>query len=298
VLDADELVATDTVVRVIEPFLTDPERTVATGAALGVANGSRIEHSRMLQRLQPRQALPLFQAIEYERAFGIARLGAGALGAMPLISGGFGVFRRDVIVAVGGYDDDTLGEDFDLTLRLHRAMRDQGRPYTLGEVPNVVCWTIVPETAQVLGRQRRRWHRGLQQVLVKHRSMMLRPHYRVVGVLGLPWAWLYELLSPVVIPIAMATTLVGYLAGYLSGRTLALGLLVAWLFSLAATFAALLMTETPAGSTRGWKSLAVVVGAVFAEVPYQWLTLVFRIQTLLRPRHKVVWGEMERSLGG
>jgi cellulose synthase/poly-beta-1,6-N-acetylglucosamine synthase-like glycosyltransferase len=189
VVDADEVVANDTLIRVVKPFLADPERTVGVGAALGIANGCRIERGRIVEADRPRQTLPLFQAVEYERAFQTARLGAGALGAMPLISGGFGVFRRDVLVAIGGYDDDTLGEDFDMTLRLHRLMRDQGRRYTIGHVSTVVCWTIVPDTARVLARQRRRWHRGLQQVLLKHRGMMFRPHYRVVGLLGLPWAW-------------------------------------------------------------------------------------------------------------
>jgi cellulose synthase/poly-beta-1,6-N-acetylglucosamine synthase-like glycosyltransferase len=297
VLDADEVVETDAIVRVVKAFLVDPERTVAVGAALGVANGCTIERGRIVERDRPRQKLPLFQAVEYERAFQVARLGAGAVGAMPLIAGGFGVFRRDVLVAIGGYHDDTIGEDFDLTLRLHRLMREQGRPYTIGHVPNVVCWTIVPDTARVLARQRRRWHRGLQQVLVKHHDMMFRPRYHAIGVVGLPWGWAYELFSPIIITVAMLTTLGGYLAGYISGQVFALSWLVAWLMALATTLAALLMTETPCGSTRGWRALGAVVLAVFVEVPYQCLTLVYRIQTLLRPRQKVVWGEMERSLG-
>ena len=296
-LDADGVVTTDTLVRVVKPFLADPERTVAVGATLGVANGCQIKRGRVVERHRPRQALPLFQAIEYERAFQIARPGAGALGAMPLISGGFGVFRRDVLVAIGGYHDDTLGEDFDLTLRLHRLMREQQRPYKIIHVPNVVCWTIVPDTARVLARQRRRWHRGLQQVLAKHRAMMFRSRYHLVGILGLPWAWAYELVSPVVIPVAFLTTLWGYLAGYMTGQVFALGLLLAWLIAVASTLAALLMTETPGGSARGWGSLSAVVGAVFFELPYQCITLAYRIQTLARPRQKVVWGEMERSQG-
>ena len=102
---------------------------------------------------------------------------------------------------------------------------------------------------------------------------------------------------PIVIPVAIATTLVGYLVGYISGQVFVLSLLVAWLIAVASTLAALLMTETPGGSARGWRSLAAVVAAVFVEIPYQCLTLVYRIQTLLRPRQKVVWGEMGRSLG-
>jgi hypothetical protein len=95
----------------------------------------------------------------------------------------------------------------------------------------------------------------------------------------------------------MVTTVVGYLAGYITGQVVVLTVLVAWLIALAATLAALLMTETPAGSPRGWRGLAAVVGAVFVEIPYQCLTLAYRMQTLLRPRKKIVWGEMGRSLG-
>jgi cellulose synthase/poly-beta-1,6-N-acetylglucosamine synthase-like glycosyltransferase len=297
VLDADEVVESDTIVRVVEPFLADPQRTVAVGASLGVANRCKIEHGRIVEHDQAGGALPLFQAVEYERAFQIARLGAAPLGAIPIISGGFGVFRRDVLVAIGGYQDDTIAEDFDLTVRLHRRMHEERRPYMIGHVPNVVCWTIVPDTLRVLARQRRRWHRGLQQVLVKHRDMTFRPRYGVGGVLGLPWGWAYELLSPIFIPAAILTTFGGYLAGYITGEVFVFSLLLAWLIGLAATLAALLMTETPGGSVRGWKSLGAVVCAVFAEVPYQCVTLVYRIQTLLRPRRKVVWGEMERSVG-
>ena len=131
---------------------------------------------------------------------------------------------------------------------------------------------------------------------LKSGSLLLASLILVIGMIGLPWGWAYELLSPVIIPIAMLTTLVGYLAGYISGQVFVLGWLVAWLIALATTLAALLMTETPGGSTRGWRGLGAVVLAVFAEIPYQCLTLVYRIQTLLRPRQKVAWGEMERSL--
>ena len=128
VMDADELVANDTLARVIGPFLADPVNTVAAGASLGVANGCRVVRGRIIERRRPRQVLPLFQAIEYDRSFRISRTAAGLLRALPVISGGFGLFRRDILIDVGGYAGDTIGEDFEITLRIHRYFADLGIP--------------------------------------------------------------------------------------------------------------------------------------------------------------------------
>jgi cellulose synthase/poly-beta-1,6-N-acetylglucosamine synthase-like glycosyltransferase len=295
VVDADEVLAHDTLGRAVRPFLADPDRTVAVGANLGIANGCRIVRGRIVERGRPRRILPLYQAIEYDRSFRIARGGAGAMRAIPIISGGFGVFRRDVLIAAGGYAGDTLGEDFDVTLRLHRFMHEAGLPYRIVHVPNVVCWTIVPETSRVLRRQRRRWHRALQQVLWKQRGMALRPRYRLLGLFSIPWAWMYELITPVVIVLAMLTTAIGFALGWISVHTLVFGALVTWGWIVAPTLAALLLTDAPGGSSKGWRDLGAVVAAAFTDWAYQLLTLGYRVESMVWLRRRVAWGEMERS---
>jgi cellulose synthase/poly-beta-1,6-N-acetylglucosamine synthase-like glycosyltransferase len=295
VMDADEVLSSDTLARAARPFFIDPTRTIAAGANLGIANGCRIERGRIVERGRPRQMLPLFQAIEYDRSFHIARVAGGAVKSIPIISGGFGVFRRDVIVAVGGYDSDTLGEDFDMTLKLHRFMHDHELPYTIAHIGTVVCWTIAPESRRVLGRQRRRWHRGLAQVLMKHRWVLFRPRYRFLGMAAIPWAWAYELLSPLILLLATTSIAVGYALGYLTAQAILLGLFATWAFVTAPTLAALLMTESPGGSSTGWRNLAAVVGTTFIDLGYQSLTVVYRLETLVS-RKPLTWGEMERSL--
>jgi cellulose synthase/poly-beta-1,6-N-acetylglucosamine synthase-like glycosyltransferase len=295
VMDADGVVTSDTLARAARPFLVDPSATVAVGANLGIANGCRIVHGRLIARDRPRQWLPLFQAIEYDRSFHIARVASGAIQSVPIVSGGFGLFRRDILVAAGGYSSETLGEDFDITLTLHRFMHDRGLPCRIAHIGTVVCWTIVPDTRRVLRRQRRRWHRGLQQVLIKHRRMTFRPSYRFLGMAALPWAWLYELFNPILFVLALVTTVVGYSLGYLTLHAVLLGAFVTWAFTTAPTLAALLMTDTPGGSPSGWKNLAAVVGTTTVDFLYQLLTLVYRLQALFS-RGRVTWGEMERSL--
>ncbi len=98
-----------------------------------------------------------------------------AIGALFIVSGAFGLFRRDVVEEVGGYWVDTVGENLEMTVRMDKHMRDQGRPYRITFTADPVCWTEAPSDMATLGSQRRRWHRGLWESLWRHRSMMLRP---------------------------------------------------------------------------------------------------------------------------
>jgi len=291
VMDADEIVANDTLALAMRPFLADPFRTVAVGATLGLANGCRIVRGRLIETGRPRQILPLFQAVEYDRSFRVARLASSTLHAMPIVSGGFGLLRRDVVIAAGGYDPGTIGEDFDLTLRLHRLLKDSDSPYRIAQVPDALCWTLAPESRRVLRRQRRRWHRGLAQVLWKERGMLFRPRYGLVGCAAIPWACLYELFNPPMVLLATLTIVVGIVLGIIGWQAL----LVAWAWTVIPTLAAFLMTESPGGTKTGWRNLGAVLAAMSTEIAYQWLTMVFRLESML-PRRKTTWGDMERSV--
>jgi cellulose synthase/poly-beta-1,6-N-acetylglucosamine synthase-like glycosyltransferase len=295
VMDADEVVANDTLALAVRPFLADPFRTVAVGATLGVANGCRIVRGRLIETGRPRWVLPLFQAVEYDRTFRVARLAWSTGHAMAFVSGGFGLLRRDLVIAVGGYDVDTIGEDFDLTLRLHRFLKEHDVPYRIAHVPDALCWTLVPESRRVLGRQRRRWHRGLWQVLSKERGMVFRPRYGVIGFAAVPWAFL-ELLSPLILVFATLTIVLGTGLGIIGWQLLLLIAFVTWACTVVPTLAAFLMTESPGGTRTGWRNLGAVLAASGIEIGYQWLTLAFRLDALLFSRRRVAWGDMERSL--
>ena len=134
--------------------------------------------------------------MEYLRAFLIGRTGWSRVGALMIVSGAFGLFRRDVVVEVGGLDVDCIGEDFELVTKIHRRMRDERRDYRVVFVSEPVSWTEVPPTRAVLASQRRRWHRGLWEVLWKHRRMALNGRYGRIGLVGLPYFWLFELIAP------------------------------------------------------------------------------------------------------
>jgi cellulose synthase/poly-beta-1,6-N-acetylglucosamine synthase-like glycosyltransferase len=156
-VDADSILEQDALAKTALPFIEDPYRTVATGGLVRVANGCRVEHGRVAQARLPQPRLAMFQVVEYARAFFGARTGWSALNGLLIISGAFGLFNREAVIAAGGYRTDTVGEDGELVTRLHRTCRDARRPYRIVYIADPVCWTEVPETTRFLRRQRRRW---------------------------------------------------------------------------------------------------------------------------------------------
>ena len=127
----------------------------------------------------PRTRLAMFQVVEYLRAFLAGRVTHSAFGGLLIISGAFGIFRRDGGPEAGGFRHDTIGEDMEMVTRLHRICLERKQPYRLVFQPDPVCWTEAPETIRILSRQRNRWQRGAVQVLGFHKPLMGNPQYGV-----------------------------------------------------------------------------------------------------------------------
>ncbi len=197
-VDADSLLESDSLLRAVEPFVRD-ETTLAVGGTVRVANGCRVEAGRVVQAELPRRWLPRLQAMEYIRAFVMARLAFAHFGALTIVSGAFGLFRRDVLLTLGGYRHDTVGEDFELVVRIHRYARERGRTYAVHFVPEPVCWTQAPERWRDLARQRIRWHRGALETFFAHADMLAHPRrYGAPALLGLGTLLLIDVVGPAV----------------------------------------------------------------------------------------------------
>lgn len=283
-VDADPILDPDALLTVAEPFVDDPLRVVATGGVVRAVNGSRVVAGRVVEARMPRGWLTRVQVVEYLRAFMLGRAGWSRLGSLVLISGAFGLYRRDLLLEIDGLDADCIGEDFELCVRVHRHLRDvrrerrraglpvgrrAGDDFRVVFVAEPVTWTEVPPTTAVLARQRRRWHRGLWQVLSKHRGMLLNPRYGRIGLVALPCYVVFEL-------VASLVELVGVVV-------VRLGLALA--------------VEGSSHHRYGrWRDLAVA-GAVLENVGYRQMTALWRVQGLLdvARRREAVWGEMTRS---
>jgi cellulose synthase/poly-beta-1,6-N-acetylglucosamine synthase-like glycosyltransferase len=156
ITDADSILDPDGLTVMMRPVQEDPDRVIAVGGTIRVANSSRVESGRVVEPRMPSGRIAGFQVVEYLRAFLYGRVAWDSIGALFIVSGAFGLFRRDVVEEVGGYWVDTVGEDLELTVRLHRHMRQLGRPYRITFAPDPVCWTEAPADMATLGSQRRR----------------------------------------------------------------------------------------------------------------------------------------------
>ena len=196
-IDADLILDEDALLRIARPMIESSE-VVAVGGIVRVANGCTVDSGRIVDIKTPRRPLPNFQIVEYLRAFLAGRTGWSVINALLIISGAFGMFRRQDFIDAGGYAHDTVGEDMEIVTRMHRKLREQGRPYKITFAPDPVSWTEVPASLKVLRRQRDRWHRGLMDTLLRNRRMLLNPRYGAVGMLAMPYFVLFEFLGPVI----------------------------------------------------------------------------------------------------
>ncbi|HSA34362.1 MAG TPA: glycosyltransferase [bacterium] len=196
-IDADSILDRNALLMIARPFLED-NRVIASGGIVRVANSCDVYKGEVREARFPRSALAGFQVVEYLRAFLMGRIGWDALNGLFIISGAFGLFDKAALKLAGGYAEDSVGEDMELVVRMHRFFRSRGEDKRITFIPDPVCWTEVPESFRQLGRQRDRWQRGLMDALWRHRVMIFNPRYGAAGLFVYPYFFFIEMLGPLV----------------------------------------------------------------------------------------------------
>ena len=294
-IDADTMLDPGALARLVWEFQAAPS-TVAVGGIVRVVNGSEVDgDGRLVQVRTPRGMLVNLQIVEYLRAFLGGRIGWSRLGMLLIISGAFGLFRRDVVVEAGGYDTTTVGEDAELVLRLHRHQRDHKRKCRITFFPDPICWTEAPADMKTFVTQRDRWQRGLIEMMMRHRGMLGRKRYGGVGMVALPYFIFFELLGPVFEVLGWVACISGLAVGAISfpfalailGFSISLGLMI--------SFAVLLMEERAFRRYPDWKDLRRMITAAFVEnLGYRQLNTLIRVRAWWTLFHSDGWGEMTR----
>ena len=296
-IDADSVLERDALLHVVRPFVDDPERVAASGGAIRPINGCPTESGVIMEKLAPKGWAARIQVVEYLRSFLLGRVGWSSFNSLMIISGAFGLFRRDLVQEIGGLTSESLAEDADLVNSLHQRMRHEKRDYRIVFVAHPVCWTEVPENLKILSRQRRRWSHGLLQVLWRYRRMMVNPRYGRIGMLVLPYYLVFELLSPLVEIFGLIAVAAGYLLGMLNVTAAVLYLLSALGYGVLLSIVAVVVDDLTYKTYRRWADLAVLVVAAFVEnLGYRQLHAFWRLRGLwsgLRGSN-AAWGEMPR----
>jgi cellulose synthase/poly-beta-1,6-N-acetylglucosamine synthase-like glycosyltransferase len=295
-MDADSLLEREALTRIVRPFLED-STTVAAGGIIRIVNGCRVTAGTVTEVRLPRSWLARFQVLEYLRAFLAGRMGWSALHATLIISGAFGLFRRQAVVDIGGYATDTVGEDMELVVRLHRWFRERRLPYRIEFVPDPVAWTECPETLRVLGRQRDRWQRGLAETLVRHRAMLLNPRYGVVGLVAYPYFFFLEMCGAAVEVAGYVTFALAVVLHRANASYVVAFLMVAIVLGIALSIAAVGLEELSFRRYPRTRDLLALFGlAVLEGFGYRQLSTFWRARGLFSAlRGKKGWGEMTRK---
>ncbi len=294
VVDADSLLEPDALLSVLKPFLED-ERTVAAGGIVRIVDGCTVRKGQIESVGAPRAILPLMQTVEYLRAFLGGRVAFSFMNSLLVISGAFGLFDRTALVAVGGFSKTTVGEDMEITVRLHRR-RPGGERARIVFVPDPVCWTQAPADMRTLYRQRNRWQRGTVESILAHRSLFGNIRYGALGLFGFPYFALFEMAGPAVELAGYVLTIVGFLMGVLSLEIAVLFFVVSVLFSITLSMGAVLLEEHTARRYPSPRDvLWLLFGAVFENLGYRQVMTVWRAKGLLDAlTGKTGWGRMER----
>lgn len=295
-VDADSIIEDNALLRVVKPFMEHPAEMVAVGGIVRIANGCEVHEGRVSKIHLPPKALPIFQVVEYLRAFLTGRIGWSVMRSLLIISGAFGLYKKSEVLEVGGYDLNSDTEDLELVVRLHENCRRKKMKYRIIFVPDPVCWTEVPTTFQILSRQRNRWHRGLLQSLWIHKRMMLNPRYGVIGMFTFPYFAVFEMLGPFIELTGYATILLAWLLGILDWQFFLLFFTLAVLYGVFLSVAAVLLEEISFRRYPGWLDLAkLIVYGVLENFGYRQILSFFKVKAFYDfVRRRRGWGEMKR----
>jgi cellulose synthase/poly-beta-1,6-N-acetylglucosamine synthase-like glycosyltransferase len=277
-VDADAVLESDALLRVMAPTLAEPTRVIASGGIVRVINGSTIENGKVRAVRLPRSVIEALQVVEYLRSFLVGRQGWAQFNLLVIISGAFGVFRRDICCQIGGFRAGAIGEDMDLVVRLHRYAREHGDAYRVAFVPDPVCWTEAPSTYRSLALQRRRWQNGLADVLWRNRDMVANPRYGAIGFVALPYQWLFEFAAPVIELCGWVSIITAAVIGALSPSFFVGFLLFGYLFGTLISIGAVVIEEMTYHRYNDPRDLVILIGACLLEIfPYRQLNALWRL---------------------
>ena len=263
--DVDCILKRDTLLKLAKPFMENEKRVIATGAGIRISNSCEVKDGFLHRVHFPKDWFPRFQELEYIRSFLFGRMAWSQINGLLLVSGGLGMFDKEMTIKAGGYWHQSLGEDMELITRMRKYMYDNKLPFLIKYIPESLCWTEVPDTKEVLIRQRTRWARGLIQTLYLHRKMFFNPKYGKTGFLILPFFLIFEFLVPIIELLGIIAMVVIFLNKSLNFHNLAIIGFSVYIFYLLITLISILIDDLLYKSYANYKELIVLILMVVIE---------------------------------
>ena len=295
-VDGDSILEKDALLKSVRPFLEDPERTIGAGGIIRLSNGCEVRDGQVVRVGIPRSWIARFQVLEYLRAFLGGRLGMNMMRSTLIVSGAFGIFRKDIAMACGGYRAASITEDIDLVVRMQKHMHEQKKPYRIQFIPDPICWTQAPERFRDLASQRKRWHRGLIETMVRFRVMLFNPRYGIAGMFAMPFYALFEMAGPFIECLGYALFLSHIVLGRVNYPFAVTFFFVAVFYGTFVSLLAILLEELSSHRYPRPRDILILTAAGIAENLFyrQYLAVVRAGAYLDYLRGKNEWGSMEK----
>ncbi|MBS0029166.1 glycosyltransferase family 2 protein [Chitinophaga sp. 2R12] len=297
--DVDCILHKDTLLELIKPVMQEEgKRVIAIGATLRIANSCEFDEGVMTRMRPPRQLLPRFQEVEYIRSFVLGKMGWSYINCVPNVSGGLGLFDKEVAIRSGGYDHSSFGEDMELLTRMCRYAHDNHIDYSIRYIPKTLCWTEAPSTLKIFNRQRTRWSRGLAQLIYAHFGMFMNPRYGKMGLIIFPFNFFFELLAPLIEFTGVVSYIVLAIMGRINWPYALLLLLFVYTYSVMITTISILWDQLSFRYYKSWKEVLYLCMTPFMEfLLYHPLIVVYSLRGYyyFLTGKKSTWGNMQRQ---
>ncbi|MBX2906455.1 MAG: glycosyltransferase family 2 protein [Taibaiella sp.] len=296
--DVDCILHDQTLQMLIRPMMEEEnKRVIATGATLRMANSCEVDEGVLIKIVAPKPLLARFQELEYIRSFVLGKMGWSYINAVPNVSGGLGMFDKEIAVKAGGYDPASFGEDMELRMRMSRYVYDNKIDAAVRYIPTTLCWTEGPTSLKIFMRQRTRWARGLLQLMQAHKKMLFNPAYGRVGLIVFPYNFFFELLAPVIEFLGIIYYIFLIYFGLVNWPYAIILLIFVYTYSVMISSLSVLWDQLTFQYYKTWRDVVGIISMVFIEMLiYHPLIVVFALRGyyfhLSNRTH--TWGNMQR----
>ncbi len=282
-VDADTVLERDALKHLIRPILEDPDRIVACGGIMRIANGCMIENGQVIKVNLPKDALSMFQIVEQIRCMLFGQIGWAALHCLWGSFRSVSLYQKKTVLKLGGYDARSVRADMDLMIRLKGLTLEQKRYCRVVMVMDQVAWAQSPHRLNKLARQRRNWHQGLVEALISHLREFMRLRYGVMRLLSLLLYTTVKMLGPVVEIGGYITIGLAWALGVLTPQLMILFLFLVFFYGMFLSMTAVLLEEVTYGRYPTWSHLfRLLFYASFENFGYRQLNSWWRFQAMVK----------------